>query len=762
MTSPASEINFLQRFFGPGNEVRLEAISDGSIGADFVAWLQPWINDLQATPPRPVVLPRRRTDRRLEWYGLAFSQRQARSLRDDLTAFVGPSYSNFSGQQAQLDPADPVDRAVLELTGGNAFRFEVIPASSIPDVRDAISLMRRIWLERPFQDTAIPRPTGRILRDLEMALEAGNAEDSMARIEELRAGGRLTAQNTAFLKIRRLAALNLWGELLALPEIITVLSLRRPVRVSEALIRAVYRVELASFEAEGNAVGALDHFRRVALPKYSPLYKSRSLMTAPEVLKSFMLLAAASDPPRPELVAEMLSQSLLPESDRLYLETLAALAIGPAAGARTVMRGNDLEVAKSAVDLGAYDSAFLILAKASPSRARVELMVQCAYELDTLESARETATAMTHLSLQEQREVLAQRWYRERWEALTVSKEDAKPVPDEQFPANWKEWLLRLNKGVFPQALEIASRGALEWDPIGLLSKPEEITQVAQLLISDRPVAAQTTLRNAIPHIISFLRRVDDVRGEFRPITESLIFLLVAEDQIGASDLVVILDLISSVFDIGVTAAQYEELVGYLSELWIRVDSPRYVDWSLDALDMLVSYPAVSPGAREIFLSAVIASFSRWGRRLEPLQWDVLKLICQDLGARDRIDRIHEAFAGVEEAAAAPPDFRSRLRGKKLGIYTLTETVSTRVRGFLEGTFDDVKVLVSNEKVGSDRLRRLAEEADIFLMAVRSAKHAATDFIEVHRPKGKTTLYAAGKGSASMLRILYSHLAGEL
>src|SRR5262245_42016920 len=113
---------FLTHFFGPGNLIELRSIVDGTIGSEFTTWLQPWMDDLSAPNPRPVVLPRRHPDRRLEWYALAQDERQARSLREDLLAFVGPSYSTFSGQLADLDPLDDVDAAVLEFTHGQAFR----------------------------------------------------------------------------------------------------------------------------------------------------------------------------------------------------------------------------------------------------------------------------------------------------------------------------------------------------------------------------------------------------------------------------------------------------------------------------------------------------------------------------------------------------------------------------------------------------------------------------------------------------------------
>ena len=60
------------------------------------------------------------------------------------------------------------------------------------------------------------------------------------------------------------------------------------------------------------------------------------------------------------------------------------------------------------------------------------------------------------------------------------------------------------------------------------------------------------------------------------------------------------------------------------------------------------------------------------------------------------------------------------------------------------------KVEINSEKVGSVKLRDLARNADIFVIVTRSAKHAATNFIEMHR-KDKPTLRPTGKGTSSIL-----------
>jgi hypothetical protein len=62
---------------------------------------------------------------------------------------------------------------------------------------------------------------------------------------------------------------------------------------------------------------------------------------------------------------------------------------------------------------------------------------------------------------------------------------------------------------------------------------------------------------------------------------------------------------------------------------------------------------------------------------------------------------------------------------------------------------------------GSAALKKASTSADVFIIATGAAKHAATTYIEDHRPNNLETLYARGQGSASLLEALreYTHSA---
>lgn len=76
-----------------------------------------WPDDL-LNSDRAAFLVRKWPDGRVSWYAVAHTARQARELREQLLAFVGPSYSDFYGQPAEWDAADPVEAELAAFPNG--------------------------------------------------------------------------------------------------------------------------------------------------------------------------------------------------------------------------------------------------------------------------------------------------------------------------------------------------------------------------------------------------------------------------------------------------------------------------------------------------------------------------------------------------------------------------------------------------------------------------------------------------------------------
>ena len=142
--------------------------------------------------------------------------------------------------------------------------------------------------------------------------------------------------------------------------------------------------------------------------------------------------------------------------------------------------------------------------------------------------------------------------------------------------------------------------------------------------------------------------------------------------------------------------------------------------------------------------------------RLVPSQLQTLRRLSTELSMPELFRELAEDRSTAEVVQQAQ-EHAGLLANKTVAIYTLTESAGQRVRDMLSQTYPGVVVQLSHDKVGNDRLKQLARNADLFVMVTASAKHAATLFIEEHR-RGRPLLRPAGKGSASALRVIHEHL----
>jgi hypothetical protein len=412
-------IAFLRRFFGRGNLISWSRIAETSPEHELATYLAPWLADLADNPHAPVVLPRRDAGDRTIWYALGHSVRDAEMLREQLLAFVGPTYSDFNGQRAELDPSDGVEAALLAFTGGHAFRFHV-PSTHRDAARSLLLAMRELLRQKPSRELRTSRPTGRILRELALALATRNTAEATARIDELRDGGRLDARNLLFLDIRRLAIAECWEEILALPQLPDLAHLRCPVPVSEAILCAIYAVEFAAFEMKGDVDGALAHFRISVVGRWSSFFRVLSTVQAPSALKLFMMLSVVAAPPRPELRDTILASPSLLGAERVYCELLAQRVAVPAGTPE-----DSFSEAVARFEAGDYDSAFPLLIAAPPSEHALRLMLYCAVELQRLDATRAVHQAVSVAPENIRTAVLGSARHRLLWEHLAGGRRPA-------------------------------------------------------------------------------------------------------------------------------------------------------------------------------------------------------------------------------------------------------------------------------------------------------------------------------------------------
>jgi hypothetical protein len=750
--------HFLEKFFGTANKLDLGKIERGEGNH---AKISPWVERLTQKEPLPTVLPCWRDTGNVDWYAIALSERQLRAISEELMAFVGPTYSTFRGQRAQLNRQDPVESAVYEFTNDIAIKFcGTDPDGRATSIWDALERMRRVSDRRVKRIAEFPRPTGRILRDFYMALQAGDRYSAEKELQYLLDQHRLDALNLLFLRVQLLAELEQWNELLDLPELPNLLQVRRPFAVTQVLLQAVYRTQLQQFEQNNAPTSAVAYFREVVFSPYSNLFAVRAGSKLPEVLKLFMLLAVGGEPPQPALRDELLATPGIHESHRRYLQRLAALL--PAA--TPPRQGEPLQQAEQLSKDGDYDQAFLVLNDAPPSKEKVRLLLQCAYELQTLAAQKAALQAFDELTPNDQNALQKVRWNQNYLAQLRGSQDAVtEDTPSaESVPTNWLEWLSQLDKDPnWERALYVARQGSTEWDATSLLAEPGVVKKFAELL--DKVGSkAETVLNNALPYLLAFFQKDEQFpRREFLTLYNSLLELLVLSTEGGDADLVLFNELAIALLTLGIDRAKYIDIISHALDLWNQFAAPKTVDWVLDFIDVLVMYPCPVKETRSQLLFTTAETLRQFAGRIDEDQWRVFRSLVKDLKLEEPLpDLLGEQASLGEQSLEGEANIFQKLKDKSVLIYTLTESAALRVKSILEGACQGVEVHLSHDKGGNDQLRQWLRNSDLVVMVTASAKHAATSFIEANRPSHLSPiLLVNSKGSASMLREIRQYLA---
>ena len=741
---PPKSHDFLKKFYGDENYLKWEEITKQKISKEVLDLVRPWIDDLK-TQNEPVVLPRYISEDEIEWYAISFSSVQSRVLKENIDSFVGPTYTNFNGQLAELNPGDPIERAILDYMGPYSYRFSANNKEYNKNVWDSLALMRRILKKQPVRVTKVTRPIGRILRDFEEALRQGNGDTADQFISELHNEGRLSIPNMAFLRIKFFACTDKWKELLLIPQLTTILDIPRPTLISQYIIKAIYKTFLTQFEKENNPQRAIEYFKENIFTKYLTLFRSRGPIKDPEVLKAFMINLAVSNNPHQESLDKILNDYPLDSEGRPYLEALTQFV-----KIKEQPVEDDFTKAQLTYFDGDADLALHILLNCQPDLKSTKLILRCARDINSLESAKIAIDFMAKCPENAREEILSLYIFSKIWDELNIISNTEETSPESSdIPNNWLDWVKKLNEDSYwASAIQVADQGKTEWNIEDYTENPVLIDDLCDLLSYDRIDQNNESLHNSMPHLVEFFIDEGKAHNVLKKLYFKLIELIVYDDQILTTDLNAVYEFVLAILQIGCSKNEYHELVAYLKEIWERKKAPDCFGWGLDTLDALINYSAPDTKIREDFFSSIIGSFSQYIRRIHPEQWNYFEYLCKDLNHQDFFNDLRKETVSDEDSKLEEILSPDVLKDKLIGIYTLNDPVGIRVKTILEKRFSGVKVKLNNAHVANDSLATIAREADIFLFAWRSAKHSAFDCIEDNRPKNKVTLKPNGKGSS--------------
>lgn len=728
---------FLDGFFGPGNNIsRAEAEANHELSR--------LLDDVEPGLPVPAVLPRRMDDGVVEWFVLCGDDTALRRAQAEVVAFVGPTYGRWDGIRARLSSADPVEAAVGKFCDRRAIRFRTLGDDEFKDCWAALRLMRVVWAQRPAQSAAPIRTGAALVREFELAIAAGETRISDEALAELRSRGLLGAENLRFLEIRQWAAQGRWLDISRAGDLGDLIRIRRPWLVTEDILTALYRTRISDAEAAQDPEGAVAALRVLDVD-FPELLRTRGPLRSRDVVKLSALRFAAAEPPDNLSLEALREADSLTGADRAWIATLISHVRPPEA-----LPAPDV-TARDVLNAGDVDGAYVRARDDAPSVSRAELLIECAFELRTLEAAELALEALDGLSATDRASLLDRRLVAvavDQLRALAEPSASGSPAA----PRSWSEWFARLRADDSWRAAEaVAVCGELEYQAEDVVDA-DGADALAEAIIDAADSDRRSVVRDALPHIIGWVDRQQFDGSVARPIHNGILTVLALDTAWGEAALEVAYNSSEALLVAGLDGAGYDELLEQLSLVWDRMAARRHVPWLADILELLELFP----GPREPlvrFAAGAIGPVHAAMARVSRATRDGLRASLSGIGADELVADVVDPDDIAEEVA--PTD----LAGRTVGIYTLTPQVGVRAKQAIEARFPGVQVEVDSSHVSTPALEHLASTADYLIVSIRSAKHAATDAIDRCRPRHLPTIIPGGRGSSRMVEALLEALS---
>lgn len=734
---PVTESTWLERFFAAPNALRWDAMVDCSAPPAWQAHTTPWLALFtQQQGNSALVLPIFDAHGPCMWYAVAPNAHQGAALAEELTGFVGASYSDFRGHPHRCDPDNPLELVLRQRFGAYVYRIVPQDQEARVQIARALALYLGLLRRRPDMPDRTQQPFGILRADFDRALVAGN-EAAVARLlEEMCASGRVSAEQRKFLEIRLLAGLGRQTELAHDSQLLkAVMDLSLPPQTIVDVVEALYDTFVAGVESAPAHEVAATFLRHIG-QHFGALFKERKGVRRPSVLKAFFLYEATREAPdttRTGAIAstypdDPIGQQLLNQWTQQLLQAPAVqAATDPAQAARQAMGDDD------------YETAAALFLQMLPEPAAYLGLLRCADELD------EPSLINRVLGLFDTADPSLTQQLRERDHRRIAALRSQGTTP--MMPASasgWLEWA----KDVAAHRYEGKDIALLvdshpRWPIEDYVREPAMCAELAAI-VSNADVKADSVFRDAFAQFVEFFvhRSPGPVRG-FIPLYGMLIKMVAWNGGASADELELVAALGTTLFGAVPDRQTYTDAVDDLGEILAANGAAANIDWALNLAELLAVSASGDKEARLRFFVAVLDLVRANSHRMSVVQRRVLELLAQDYGCEDLLSSLPEpVVAAVPQLVAF---------AGLIAIYTLTEPAAHHAREVLRDIVPRAHIELIADTVATDRLRHLASKADVFVFAWRSSKHQAYFCIKEYRGKQPLSM-PSGKGAASIVQ----------
>lgn len=717
-------------FFAPPNAFSLASFSGEEEARR--AYESSLLEQASGKNDRGVLLPfRARGGHSIAWYACAASPQMARALREEMRAFLGPSFVTEIPLARMPDEADQHALPLIESARWYAIRFDTSNASDEVTVLRQWRIYDELLRRRPRVASYVPSTFYQLRTSFDRALLARNEPGARAAMATLRERFGVSAENRLFLEIRLAAAFERWDAIAEHPLLPQLLQLRLPPETYGDVVEGLYRVHVQPYEAATNLDPLLEQFKEAIAGPAQPLFRTRGTSRRPAVLKAFVLHELIQSEPQLAVCEGLLLDLPLGAFgaiDGLLRETCLR---------RTPL--DDIVLANEARDNEQFDRAWDLYWGLPDSVDVLRGLIACARESadpaktgavltrleavaapirDVVEAA--SATRLANLRAGYREPPLPDKLAR-RFERLP-----AEPV--ERYIERWTE---------FARSVE----------PLHLLAEDGIVNAAVDCLM--RLVVEDPALFERLYPLWHelFIERTDPDR-RLVPLYVEMLESLRARDVFQRTDQELLHQTMVAIVESGDDTA-YRQAVDTITKIFEAIRSPQAIGWALDVCDSLALRRIRDVDARLRLLTAVMQACREFSSRLEPLQIQQVQLLAREA----QID-----FPSLELGSTyAPVDNVTGELAHRVVFYSLDEGATRRAVEMLRILHPSWIVDTNSDHVCSDRLKSLAQHAQVFVFAWRCSKHAAYYCVKANSLKDNLVM-ARGVGTTSLVTAAVEHL----
>lgn len=742
--------SWLEIFYSGRNALSWQAIVNRSAPSHWLEQVQPWLDTfkVEESESKVIVLPIFDSDGPSQWYGMATDARSAAILSAELTALVGPSYSDFKGHSLNSNSNDPIECALISRFGKFVFRLSPLSSELRIEIMKSMQLYINLRKHCPSVPDRTQRPFGRIRADFDRALLVGNEVDAQHLRDELIATGRLNAEQQKYLEIRLLAGLGRQQQLAHDYTLIrSILELSPPTQVLTDIIEALYATYISPLESTGDLQIILTLFRQKILQGFGPLFKERKGLRSLDVLKSFLLFELTQNKPDifrcDDIIANFPIEG---EGRELVLNWRASLAEDTPKPEDSDLRDSIIK----AIGDENYESAIELCISSLPAQYAYSSLLRCAVELADVDTISKVLELVSQAP-----ESIQNSWSKRDLTRLAQLEKlptiiDTSLRPD----SDWMSWIEYVKRGVFDRPpLQILEGSVARWSVTTYATDPQ-LCKKLSIEIGNAEGEAEEIFRSSFTYFAEFFteRQSQPVRS-FIPIYLMLLNAIAWNGTVSANELELSTGLMQALIDTGPDKSDYSEGLDAYFEILESNNAPNNIDWALNASEMLAINSSPNKEVRLRFFLSVVEMARENVHRLNSIQREILPLLAQDYSCPDLLSTFP---VNNENEISGENKNYSKFSGL-VGIYTLTETAAIRAKQFLQKLLPNARVEINSDMSSTERLKHLASAADIFVFAWKSSKHQA--YYAAKDARGnKVTRLPLGKGSASILDCVLDEL----